>query len=144
MTTRSSGRNPAERKRAAKPTTSAEISAARNVCPLADSIRAEFSPSLSTRRAPKFELRELGILHLGEFVLNDPADFLDVLHLHQIVDVEGQPKLLLKAAGQSHVTHRIPGSDVVRSGIDRDGLRIHVKRGLKRRLYFSQDIVHMG
>src|SRR5579862_1563621 len=119
-----------------------KISAAPKVCPLADSIRAEFSPSPSTRRAAKFGLGKLGIPHLAELGLHDPADFFDVFHFHQVVDVEGQPEFLLKTAGESYVAHRVPGCNVVGSGVYRNRLWIHVERGLKRRLYSGQYVVH--
>ena len=107
------------------------------------SIRHEVSPMRWTRRPAKFSSLQLCTLNLAQLGLHDPADLFHIFHRHQIIYVESQPKSLLQAARQRHVSHGVPGWDVARYGIDGNGLRINVERRLECGAYFFQQSFHV-
>src|SRR5712664_4099439 len=82
ISTRSPACRPVDRNPAAKPKIRPGTSLPESVCPVAASIRREFSPSRRSKRPAKFESLDPHTLDLAELALNDPADLFHVLHRH--------------------------------------------------------------
>src|SRR6516162_1049993 len=130
--TRSPRCNPAAVKLAAKSAMRVGSSAAAQRSPLCASSSSEPRPRRSTRRAAKLHSAERLISccdfsEPAKLPLQEAHDLAHVLHLHQLIDVESQVELLLEAAGECDVAHRVPCFDVSGDSIDADRGRVHIE-----------------
>ena len=74
--------------------------------------------------------------------LYNPYNLPDILHFHDLVDIEAQTKRLLEATDQRDMPHGIPGRNIIRFGFDGYRAWVHIKSCFEGSLHGCQNGLH--